>query len=366
MVSIAGLSAGDIDFVFEDARFHDNYLAGFAPLYLRLGIDYTGLDLIDGQKTDFIIVGGGALASQNLWTNSQGNPVTPSTGNTTDAFADLNSYSKFQGDFSLKLKQGFIQEEGREDEKPLIAVYGKYGFHFTSPHENPGGTESIFLSGSNSAYPDNAGTISNILQAGIEIDRVERTDIYNGFNVDSSVLYGPSWLFNTAQGTTDFISLNLTAKGFLSLLELKREDSDLTLIGIYIADRVRADYTTGAAIPQFYQESPSLGSKMRGFESNSLGTEFSVVNNLDIRIYGIEFLDNINPVLVGFVDMGFFTGNYYNTQYPGSGFLCSAGFQVALNLFDFAQVGYSFEFPLVGSNMKQSAMQSGLMLMYNF
>ena len=366
IVSVSGLFAGDIKFAFEDARFHDDYLFGFAPLYVRAGIDYTGLELLDGQKTDLYIIGGGALISSDLWTDSLGAPVTPSTGNVEPAFSDLNSYSKWQGDFSLKLKQGLIQEEGREDEKALLAVYGKYGFHFTDPHENPEGAGSTFLSGSGTAYPDNAGTLSNVLQAGIEIDRLDHTDVYNGFNVDTSVIYGPSWFFNSFRGNTDFISVNLTAKGYLSLLELKREDSDLALVGIYLADRVRADYTTGAAIPQFYQEKPSLGSKTRGFESNSLGTEFSIVNNFDLRIYGIEFIDNINPVLIGFFDMGYYAGNYYNTGYAGSGFVCSAGFQAALNIFDFAQVGYSFEFPIVGTNMKEQAMKSGLMLMYHF
>jgi len=366
IVAVSGLSAGDIDLAFEDARFHDDYLGGFAPLYLRAGIDYSGLELLDGQKTNIYVIGGGALISSNLWTNSLGAPVSPSAANTEAVFKDLNSYSKWQGDFSLKLKQGLIQEEDREDEKALFAVYGKYGFHYTSPHENLEGNDSIFLSGSNTAYPDNAGTISNILQAGIEVDRLDKGDVYDGFNIDASVLYGPSWLLNTVQGTTDFVSINMTAQAYLSLLDLKQEGSDLELVGIYLADRVRADYTTGASVPQFYQEDPSLGSKMRGFEGNSIGTEFSVVNNFEVRVYGIEFIDNINPVFVAFFDAGFYAGNYYNTQYPGSGFICSTGFQVALNLFDFAQVGYSFEFPLVGTNMQEAAMLSGLMLMYKF
>ncbi|MBI9108231.1 MAG: hypothetical protein JEZ04_15885 [Spirochaetales bacterium] len=366
IVSITGLSAGDIGFAFEDARFHSDYLAGFAPLYLRVGVDYSGLELLEGQKTNLYVIGGGALISSSLWTNSLGRPITPSIDNTTDVFNDLNSYSKWQGDLSLKLKQGLIQEEGREDEKAFFAVYGKYGFHLTSPHENADGSQSIFLSGSNSAYPDNAGTLSNILQVGFEIDRLDQGDVYNGFNVDGSVIYGPSWLLNTLNGTTDFVSVNLTAQGYLSLLDLKRENSELELVGIYLANRIRADYTTGAAIPQFYQEDPAMGSKIRGFEGNSLGTEFSIVNNLDIRVYGIEFIDNINPVFIAFFDAGYFAGNYYNTQYPGSGFLCSAGFQIALNIIDFAQIGYSFEFPLVGSNMVEAPMLSSLMLMYKF
>lgn len=366
VISVSGLSAGDIGFVFEDARFHSDYLFGFAPLYWRMGIDYSGLEFLEGQHTNLIAVVGGGLISSEVWTNSLGNPVTPSTDNASDTFSDLNSYSKWQADFSLKLKQGFIQEEGREDDKPLLAAYAKYGFHFTSPHENPEGTDSIFLSGSSDAYPDNQGTVSNVMIAGIEVDRLDKGDVYSGFNVDGSASYAPSWFFNDIVGTTDFISLNLTAKGYIPLLDVQRDSSELALLGIYLADRVRADYTTGNAIPAFYQEKPSMGDKMRGFESNSLGTEFSIVNNFEIRFYGIEFIDNINPVFIAFFDAGYFIGDYYNTSYPGSGFVCSTGFQVALNIIDFAQIGYSFEFPLVGTNMLDSAMKAGLILMYKF
>jgi hypothetical protein len=367
IISVTGLSAGDIGLAFEDARFHSDYLAGFAPLYWRLGIDYSGLELIDGQKTNLFVIGGGALISSKIWANAVGEPLTPSAAdNTTAAFDDLNSYSKWQADFSLKLKQGLVQEASREDKKALFAVYGKYGFHFTSPHENIDGSQSTFLSGSSAAYPDNAGTVSNIIAAGFEVDRLDKGDVFNGFNMDGSVTLGPSWLLNTVQGTTDFVSVNLTAKGYLSLLDLKQENSELALIGVYLADRVRADYTTGTAIPQFYQEDPAAGTKMRGFESNSLGTEFSIVNNFEMRVYGTEFIDNINPVIIAFFDAGFYSGNYYNTAYPGSGVLCSTGFQIALNIIDFAQIGYSFEFPLYGTNMQEASMQSGLMLMYKF
>ena len=364
--------AGDFSFAFEDARFHSDLLWGFAPVYVRAGVDYTGFELIEDQLTDFYIIGGGALISSTLWTDQDGLP-TNAPGSIyedplTDAFSDNNSYSKWQGDFSLKLKQGFIQEPGRS--KALVAAYAKYAFHWTDPHENPfGGVNSTFIDDDSSitAYPDSAGTATNVLQAGFEIDRLDKTDVYNGFNVDGSVLWAPQWLLNDLYGTSSFVNLNLTGKGYLSLLELKRKDSDLTLVGIYLADRVQVDYLAGSAIPQFYQESPALGSKMRGFEGNSLGTEFTVVNNFDIRFYGTEFLNNINPVIQLFFDTGFQAGKYYNTDYAPQGkFLCSTGFEIALNIIDFAQVGYMFGFPLVGNNIKNEVMQSGIMFQYKF
>ena len=265
----------------------------------------------------------------------------------------------------LTLKQGFIHEEGRK--KALFAVYGKYGFHITSPEENFGGGVSDFLDGTLSAYPDRDGTITNILKAGFEVDRLDKGDVYEGFNIDGSVTYAPPWFFNDYIGNSDFYNLNLTAKGFLPLLELKQENSELALIGIYLGDRIMVDYQTGTAIPQFYQELPSLGYKMRGFESNSYGTEFSIVNNFDVRFYALELIDDIiNPVVTLFFDMGYYAGNYYNTQTAANGFLCSTGFEAALNLFDFAQVGYRFGFPLVGQNMGGSPMLGGLILAYKF
>ena len=37
--------ADDLEFVFEEARFHSDYLFGFAPLYARAGLDYSGISL---------------------------------------------------------------------------------------------------------------------------------------------------------------------------------------------------------------------------------------------------------------------------------------------------------------------------------
>ncbi len=371
---IAGTSsfAGDFSFAFEDARFHSDLLFGFAPVYVRAGVDYTGWEFIEDQRTDFYIIGGGALISSDIWTEGDGIPIDAEGGigmETSDpSFDDYNSYSKWQGDFSLKLKQGFIQEPNRE--KAFLAGYAKYAAHFTSPHENWGGGEgSIFLSGSEQAYPDKNGTFTNVLQAGVEMDRLDIGDVYDGFWADCSVKWAPSWLANTILGTSSFVNVNLTVEGYYSLLDLKRKNSELELLGIYLADRVQVDYTTGSAIPQFYQESPALGTKMRGFESNSMGTEFTAVNNFDVRFYGIEFIDNTNPLINLFFDMGYFAGRYFNTEYRDSDngeFVCSTGFEVALNIIDFAQVGYIFGFPLVGTNLQEETMQSTIMFQYKF
>ncbi|MDC7225569.1 MAG: hypothetical protein PQJ61_02265 [Spirochaetales bacterium] len=358
--------AGDISFAFEDARFHSDLLGGFAPVYIRAGIDYTGLELIDSQRTDLYVIGGGALVSESIWTGLDGLPfLADAVANNTDDFDDENSYSRWQTDFSMKLKQGFIHEEGRE--KALLAAYGKYAITFTSPHENwGGGTSSNFLDGLASAYPDQDGTVTNLLQAGIELDRLDKGDVYDGFNVDASIQAAPRWLANSLYGDSNFMQLDLTAKGYYSLLELKRKDSELTGLGIYLADRVQVDYLIGDAVPQYYQENPALGTKMRGFERMSMGTEFTIVNNFDIRLYGIEFVDNINPVAVLFWDTGYYAGDFYNTDYNEAGLRMSTGFELALNIVDFAQVGYRFGFPLIGENLQQESMQSGIMFMYQF
>ena len=361
-------SGGVVEFAFEDARFHDDLLFGLAPVYVRAGINYTGFEIIEDQHTDFYIIGGGALVSANVWTDQSGATFEPSSvDNTTEQFKDFNSYSRWQADFSLKLNQGFIQME--DQDKPFLAAYAKYAFNFTSPHENwkEGAADSNFLSGLASAYPDQAGDITNSLQIGAELDRLDSGDVCEGYNVNLSALFAPRWFANNLYGDSNFLNVNLTAKGYLTLLDLKRKDSELTALGIYLADRIQVDYLAGDAIPQFYQEGPSLGSKMRGFEGNSMGTEFTIVNNFDVRIYGIEFLDNLNPILNLFLDAGFFAGRYNNTNYIEQGsFRLSTGFEVALNIVDFAQIGYMFGFPLVGENLQQELMQGGIMFQYKF
>lgn len=367
-VLTAAAFAGDFSFAFEDALFHGDFLGGFAPIYVRAGVDYTGFELIEDQRTDFYIIGGGALVSSSLWTDQSGLPFSASAvDNTTALFDDYNKYSRWQGDFSLKLKQGLIHEEGRA--KALFAVYGKYAFHLTSPHENwkSDSMYSNFLLGDASAYPDQAGNVTNIVQFGVELDRLDAFDVYDGFNVDASVILAPRWLANNLLGDNNFLNVNLTAKAFYSLLEIKRKESELTAFGIYLGDRVQLDYITGDAIPQFFQEKPALGSKMRGFEGMSMGTEFTAVNNFDVRLYGFEFIDNINPVINLFLDAGFFAGKYLNTDYIETGDVrLSTGFELALNIIDFAQVGYMFGFPLIGSNLQEEGLQTGIMFQYKF
>ncbi len=352
--------AGDFSFVFEDARFHSSYWGGLAPFYVRAGAGYTGLSLIDGQQTEIVLVGGGAITSNNLWTDADGLPLVKAVSN-----SDLttNMYSRWQWDLGLGLIQGLFADPKRAN--PVLSVYARYDLH----NDNPAGDDlnSILESSTNqSAYPDQGGVLTNSLKFGVEFNRLTKGDINKGYGAELWTVVAPSWMGNEVLGDSNFYNIAFEAKAFYPLLDIKMKNSEKQLVGIYAGDRIRADWLDGTAIPEYFQEPVTLGGKMRGFEWNSMGTQFTVVNNFDIRVYGLEFIDNTNPVFNVFFDMGYFAGNYYNTSVSDSGFVSSTGFEAAINIIDFAQVGFCFAFPLTGENMRLQDMTTDIMFMYKF
>ena len=110
----------------------------------------------------------------------------------------------------------------------------------------------------------------------------------------------------------------------------------------------------------------SLGRNVRGFNTNSFNTNFTVVNNLDIRLAGPEpVMDGIFPRLNIFFDMGWHAGNYFNTGHNGISaktasamaekyglerFLCSTGFQLEMCFFDFIDLGFQLAYLINGAN----------------
>ena len=354
------LFAGDVSFIADDAEFHDDFFGGFAPFYLRGGIDYSGIDLLDGQSTNLFIVGGGAIYTSELWTDQSGIPFTPSDINRTALFTDYNSYSKWQVDFSLKLRQGFL-------ERDFLFVYAGYGFHWTSPHENwkDDSAYSNFLSGDSAVYPDQAGAAVNTLRIGAGLDGM--IEERKGWIVDASVLSGPRWFLNDLRGDSNFVNINLTASGVYPLPDLKQTNSGVTVFEVYLTDRIQLDYIEGDAIPEFYQEAPALGSKVRGFEENSMAVTFTAVNNLDFRMSLVGLSDKITPLFNLFLDFGYFAGEYCNTDYYAAGeFISAAGFELALNIFDVVQAGLSFGIPLLGTNLRNEEVQLDVMFSYHF
>ncbi|MBT3271645.1 MAG: hypothetical protein HN368_00710, partial [Spirochaetales bacterium] len=249
-------------------------------------------------------------------------------------------------------------------EKGKVAAYLEYAGSWEKTVEN--GSASYGLDGAASAYPDQNGSVVNSIIGGFFWDTREQGAVLSGHLFEASVLAAPEFLANSLHGRTDFYLLSAGALGYIPLLTLT-QTSGLNLFSIYIADRFLADGVLGTAVPQFSQRPLALGTKMRGFEKNTHGTAFTLVNNFDLRFAGPEILiKNLNPAVTLFLDMGYFGGIYLNTSYKGSGVLASTGFEAAVNLLGIFAVGYRGAFILAGENMAQSTYSGGLMFSFQF
>jgi len=324
-------------------------LSGMLPTYLQAGIAYHGIELIDNNKTTLKVLLGGARTAYTLWTDAVGDPIL-----SVPTDLDVLKFALWQADLKVRLEQEVMDN---------LDVYTEWNTVWALPIENSGGATSTILDIGTSldAYPDKDGMLSNILKIGVLYDMVEKGHMQEGFEADISFTAAPVLLLNELIGRTDFYQANLTVEGFFPLYTILMEgNSENQWLSLYIADRIQADYVWGSAVPQIFQKSPSLGKKMRGFEANSLGVNFSVVNNFELRAAGPELIlfDTSfgYPRIHIFTDIGYCQGDYFNTTTTtlGSTIAASAGIEAAVDIFNFLDVGYRYGFIPAGENIAGS------------
>jgi len=337
---LVSIALGNIDI--SDA------FSGMFPSYVQLGIDYHGFALIEGKPTILRLLAGGARTSYTLWTDADGSPVT--TYPADDAAMDDLEFAFWRGDLQARLIQEIL---------PHTAAYAQWSLVGALPVENIGGAASTILTTANAAaYPDKDGMLANVLRFGISYDTTVKGTMRNGIFADLSVTAAPGFLLNELIGKTDFYQINGTIKAFIPLYAIPMAASETKRwLSVYLADRVQVDYTLGEAIPQLYQEYSSLGKKMRGFESTSLGVALTAVNNLELRVSGPQFglfgMQIGYPRVHLFADAGFCSGDYFNNETAENGlFAASYGVEAALDLFDFLDVGYRYGFIAAGENIR--------------
>jgi hypothetical protein len=353
----------DFSFVLADTENHPEILLDAIPTWAELGLKYSGMQLFDGKKTELFLLGGGAYGHVDLWTGLDGMPlvVTPAEAE-SDELTDQRTYNSWLADWRLRFQQ-FVTPVAAI---PMgeVALFLEYAGWWTNPLEN--GDASLGLDGTTAAYPDQNGLLVNGIGIGALWFDLEKGASPVGFESEIALHALPEALGNNVTGRTDYYLFSTTAIGYYPLYTSEQE-SGLNLFSIYLAERFVADLVWGDAVPQRVQEPISLGRKMRGFEYNSYGTAYTVVNNFEVRLAGPEiFLSNVYPRFHVFLDAGLYGGVYLNTSYEQSGFLASTGFEAALNVFDLFAVGYRGTVILAGENMAGSRYVGGLMFGIQF
>lgn len=379
LIALSCVFSGDVKFVFGELAQHPEILFGFCPTLTTVGASYEGLEFVEGDLTQLQAIAGGGYAQLVLFQD-------PSTGK--PLLYDQGVYDSIQFRWNLKMLQGF--GDSWVEGKDLVTVYAGYEGRFEKNidsmavgkerkrgYENASlttvakipikGIDTWFMDHgttrqSHSIYPDLAGgdtSFMNNLYVGARLNGMDDRMVSNeGILAELKLQFAPGFLNKKAS----YYSVTLNAVAGTTLYELKDASTGRNSFSIVVLDRVNLNWTDGSKVPVYAQQPVSLGRKVRGFNTGSYNTNFTVVNNFDIRFAGPEpFVDGIFPRANIFFDMGYYAGDYLNTEisalsmareYGLERFLCSTGVQLEMSFFDMFDLGLQVAYLLNGSNLR--------------
>ena len=364
---LSGAYASDFKFVFGDLGQHAEILAGFSPSYLKAGAGYTGLSLIEGHTTEIDFLVGAGYNQRKVWQDPKNGEVWQDMNAGTSLKKGVGPiiYDVLQSEWEIRFSQGFLDSPvANKDLLSLSAGYnGRFeasgdSFRKGSWRENglEGKTQILSLDeylGTNNyqgdVYPDLRGNRQHLgteFYLELKLDMMDDRKMYsNGFTASFEAEWGPGVLNRALDGTADYYSLTFNAVAAytpFSFIEDGQHWFSITLI-----DRANINWTDGSEVPVYIQGPVSLGRKVRGYNTWTYNTQFTAVNNFDIRFAGPSWSD-IFPRVNLFLDVGYGCGNYFNSDEEGNNFLASTGIQMTVSFFDFIDLGYQISYLFTG------------------
>lgn len=375
VIALSCVFAGDFKFLFTELDQHVEILAGFLPTLTSVGVGYDGLNLMEGNLTQLQATIGGGYTQRVLFQN-------PLTGE--PLIFNQGIYDDIQVRWNLKFLQGFgdswvqdkdlftayIGYEGRYEKGVDSMVLGRDRMRgYADASRNKGATAIPGLNSwfgatlnGNTIYPDLADDYTAFMTnfyMGVRLNYMDDKMVSNeGATAELKLQFAPGFLNN---GHASYYSVTLNGVAGTTLLEVSNKKG-LNIFSVVLIDRLNVNWTDGSRVPVYASMPVSLGRKVRGFNTNSYNTNFTIVNNLDIRLAGPEFLlDGIFPRLNLFFDVGYHAGNYFNTKKSASDMakllgleqvLCSTGFQLEMCFFDFIDLGFQLAYLINGDNLR--------------
>jgi len=378
--------ASDYKFVLGELAQHPEILYGFCPTLTTVGVSYEGLELIDVNLTQIQLIAGGGYAQLVLFQD-------PKTGE--PLFYNQGIYDSIQMRWNLKMLQGFGSSwvEGKD----LLTVYFGYEGRFeknidsiaVGKERKRGYTDDSMALGAskisklddwfsgfgvsraskitdNTIYPnlfDGDTAFMNSFYLGVRLNGMDDRMVSNeGVLAKVELQFAPAFLNKKAS----YYSITFNVVAGTTLYELQDSSTGRNTFSVVMLDRVNINWTNGSLVPVYAQQSVSLGRKVRGFNTGSYNTNFTIVNNFDIRLAGPEpLVDGIFPRINLFFDMGYHGGDYFNTkisaqsmidkygqEYGLNRFLCSTGFQLEVSFFDFFDLGLQVSYLINGRNLR--------------
>jgi hypothetical protein len=365
LVCSLSLFAGDWKYTFWNLDQHPEILGGFLPTYIGMGVSYDGLHFVPERKTEIRLLAGGGYYQQKMWQD-------PTTGQILAYQLSPLIYDVMEFEWLLQFSQGFGASPvaGKDLWTISLAYEGFYRQTMDSmvtgkSRTNNGKTQEVptvesWFSGlgssstDNKYYTDMGSMLGTNIKFGVKWDRMDdQLSTQDGIYSEIKGIYAPL-LFNQAlTGKADFYSITsntVMAKTLYSLRPSEKETKKNTF-SIVLVDRVNLNWTDGTKVSMRAQHPVSLGRKVRGYNSWTYNTQFTAVNNFDIRFCGPSFyFAKIVPRINLFLDAGYGGGKYFNTQVSGNDFLCSTGIQVTVSLFDFIDLGLQYAYLFTGRN----------------
>lgn len=354
----AGVGASDFRFFVDGIDQHPTILIGFLPTYVSGGVGYSGIELLEGDTTEFTLRAGAGYIERRFWNS-------PKDGLEYREMDPL-TFDAAVVDWGLEFSQGFLDSPvGGKDFITLSVGYeGKYEKSLDSRiagredkqswgMDRPVQTMESFLGTGEweKYYPDLAGNhqyLGTNLYFNFFLDGMEDTLSTNdGYAIEFNADWAPMLLNSALDGYADFYQLTLECVAAKTLYQYATAD-DMNWFSLVVIDRLRANWLSGDAVPTYARKLGSLGRQVRGYSNYTYGMEFQIVNNFDIRLTGPDMgVDGLAVRINLFFDMGYACGRYFNTDEIGGQFLSSTGAQFTLSIFDFIDLGYQLAY-LIG------------------
>ena len=354
---VSGAIAGNIYYAFGDIGQHPDILMGFFPSYAYMGVGVKLPEIIENNTTDVQVLIGEGYLQRLLWQDKDSGENNYD-GGVWDKDSALR-YNVWTNDLTFRFRQGFgvSPVSGKDLLLLTTGVNLKYERYYSGsefgPFDIKGTMDGIINSDyDGKIYPELAGGGKSFLgteiQANLKLDLMKDTLHTNdGFWARIDMKYGPKAINTFADGFADYITFTVNGVGAKTLYNLTNQNGE-SLVSFILIDRMNASWTGGESVPSFIQGPVSLGRKVRGFNTYTYNTEFTAVNNLDLRITGPGLgLEKLAPRINLFVDCGYGWGRVLNTDRVEKNFLASVGVQVEMSFFDFIDLGYEVNYLLV-------------------
>ena len=359
LLAVTSVFAAPLRFVFGDLGQHPEILMGFLPSYLLAGAGYRPVELIEGDVTEIQLLAGLGYNQRKVWQDYLSGEVKKK---------DPIVYDVLETDWILRFVQGFGDSSvAGKDLLTITAGYeGKLEFALDSMVKGQtrnNGIQSVIRSLDDrigtydgDIYPDlrgNRTALGSVLALQLKYDEMDdRMTTTDGFVAKADLKWAPSFLNGALDGKADYYSLTLNAVAAKTVFAYSENGKDM--FTITLVDRGNVNWTDGSMVPVWAQGPVSLGRKVRGFNTWTYNTQFTAVNNFDVRFAGPNLgVKGIFPRVNLFYDIGYGCGKYFNTQISEGNFLMSTGVQVTVSFFDFIDLGYQVAYLFSGEKFSE-------------